>query len=71
MKFQVRKFLKFIFESIQANDYVWKKTFSEKKALTTSIIQEYYKLLFEEVATMKRNKQKEEKDIITKIVKHL
>ena len=35
--------------------------------LTNGIIQEYYRLLFEEFAQMKRSKQKEEKDCALKI----
>lgn len=41
--------------------------FKDKKALNNSIIQEYYKLLFDEVAQMKRNKQKEDKECALKI----
>ena len=36
--------------------------------LANAIIQEYYRLLFEEFAQMKRSKQKEEKDCALKIV---
>lgn len=43
------------------------KDFSEKRPLTSTIIQEYYRLLYEELAIMKRNKQKEEKDCSTKV----
>jgi hypothetical protein len=35
--------------------------------LNNAIIQEYYKLLFDEVAQMKRNKQKEDKDCMAKM----
>ena len=45
------------------------KSFSEKKPLSNAVIQEYYKLLFDEVAQMKRNKQKEEKECAIKIVR--
>lgn len=43
------------------------KNFVDKRPLTNSTIQEYYRLLFEELAQMKRNKQKEEKDGSSKI----
>lgn len=43
------------------------KDFSEKRPLTNTTIQEYYRLLYEELAVMKRNKQKEEKDCSTKV----
>lgn len=43
------------------------QSFKDKKPLTTAIIQEYYKLLYDEVAQMKRAKQKEEKDSLSKI----
>jgi hypothetical protein len=43
------------------------KDFKEKRPLTNATIQEYYRLLYEELAVMKRNKQKEEKDCSTKV----
>jgi hypothetical protein len=36
--------------------------------LTPVILQEYYKLLFEEIGQMKRQKQREEKESLQKIV---
>ena len=42
--------------------------FAEKTQLTNPIIQDYYRLLFEQLGIMKRTKQKEEKDSSTKIV---
>jgi hypothetical protein len=39
--------------------------------LTQAVLQEYYKLLFEEIAQMKRQKQKEEKENAQKIVYYL
>jgi seryl-tRNA synthetase len=41
--------------------------FAAKKPLTNAIIQEYYRLLFEELMVMKRVKQKEEKDCSLKM----
>lgn len=45
------------------------ENFAEKTQLTNAIIQDYYRLLFEQLGKMKRTKQKEEKDCSTKIVK--
>lgn len=45
----------------------YRQSFKDKKALNNAIIQEYYKLLFDEVAQMKRNKQKEDKDCTAKM----
>lgn len=44
------------------------QNFKEKIPLSNAIIQEYYRLFFEELSVMKRNKQKEDKDCSTKIV---
>ena len=41
--------------------------FASKKSLTNSIIQDYYRLLFEELTIMKRVKQKEEKECSLKM----
>jgi len=41
--------------------------FATKKTLTNSIIQDYYRLLFEELTIMKRVKQKEEKECSLKM----
>lgn len=43
------------------------KSFKDQKPLNSSLLQEYYKLLYDEVAHMKRIKQKEEKDFTIKI----
>jgi hypothetical protein len=43
------------------------QSFKERKSLTNSIIQEYYKLIYDEVAQMKKQKQKEEKDYVGKL----
>ncbi|CAF0784356.1 unnamed protein product [Brachionus calyciflorus] len=43
------------------------KSFKDRKPLNSSILQEYYKLFYEEVAQMKRSKQKEEKEFYAKI----
>ncbi len=43
------------------------QSFKEKKTLTNPIIQEYYKLIYDEVAQMKKQKQKEEKEYVSKL----
>ena len=43
------------------------QSFASKKPLTNAIIQEYYRLLFEDLTQMKRIKQKDEKDCATKM----
>jgi len=43
--------------------------FGEKMPLSGSIVQEYYKRLFEEVSNIKRSKQREEKECNAKIVR--
>ena len=43
------------------------QSFSEKKPLTNALIQEYYKLLYDEVAQLKKLKQKEEKEYQTRL----
>lgn len=43
------------------------KSFKDHKLLNGTILQEYYRLLYDEVAQMKRIKQKEEKDLMSKI----
>lgn len=43
------------------------KSFKDQKPLNSTILQEYYRLLYDEVAQMKRIKQKEEKDLMSKI----
>ena len=44
------------------------QSFKDKKPLNNSVIQEYYKLLFDEVAQMKPTQQKEDKDFSAKTV---